>query len=466
MTDVDVPTLDSRDVMIGGDRHAALVDQIRLFATTRAGDRIPRLLDLMLDGVGVAVAGRTAHAGRIAASVFGAAATPWDAAWLHGMQMHALDFDDTHEPSLCHTATALLPGLLALGRAHRSSGRDLLDAYDLGIRFIDFASACGPALNTAGAHSTAILGSLGSGAACGWLLTHDAEMTADAVEVAALLAAGLGAAFGSDGKPLQAARASEIGVRAATFVAAGLNAPHGAAFGDHGVLALWLGVDAPTTVRWGDECAGAAGLVAIKPYPSCFLTHSTIDATLSLHGSLDLLGAADVARMSVEVHPLAAQIADKTSLGAENAKFSLRYCALAALTDGRVNVDTFSVATEQRLVDDAGSFETWVSKVHVRTDPAAPPLAARISLLLADGREGAITVEAPRGSRSAPLTRDDVIAKFRDNVSGEHDGNSVQRLLDEVMGMPTAPDITALELLTSACTAAAPSTHRGLNGNS
>jgi 2-methylcitrate dehydratase PrpD len=466
MTNVDVPTLDSRDVMSGGDRHAALVDQIRLFATTGADDRIPRLLDLMLDGVGVAVAGRTAHAGSVAASVFGAAATPWDAAWLHGMQMHALDFDDTHEPSLCHTATALLPGLLALGRAHRRSGRDLLDAYDLGIRFVDVASACGPALNTAGAHSTAILGSLGSAAACGWLLTHDADMTADAVEVAALLAAGLGAAFGTDGKPLQAARASEIGVRAATFVAAGLNAPRGAAFGDQGVLALWLGVDAPNTVRWGDECAGAAGLVAIKPYPSCFLTHSTIDGTLSLRRSLDLHGAANVKRMSIEVHPLAAQIADKTSLGAENAKFSLRYCALAAITDERVNVDTFGTATQQRLVDDAGSFESWVSRVSVRTDPAAPALAARISLQTADGRERAITVEAPRGSRSEPLTRDDVIAKFRDNASGQYDTNSVQRLLDDVMGMPTAPDIAAVELLTSACTAAAPSTLWGMNGNS
>jgi 2-methylcitrate dehydratase PrpD len=131
-----------------------------------------------------------------------------------------------------------------------------------------------------------------------------------------------------------------------------------------------------------------------------------------------------------------------------------------------VNVDTFSVATQQRLVDDAGSFDSWVSKVHVRTDPAAPALSARISLLLADGRERAITVEAPRGSRSAPLTRDDVIAKFRDNASGAYDGTSVQRLLDDVMEMPTATDIAALDLLTSACTAAAPSTRWGMNGNS
>src|SRR6185437_1719157 len=146
----------------------------------------------------------------------------------------------------------------------------------------------GPGLNAAGAHSTAILGSLGAAAACGWLMTHSMEATADAVELAGLLAAGLGQAFGSDGKPLQAARASEIGVRAALFAAAGLTAPRGAAFGDRGVLALWLGGDAVARLRWGDACSGAAERVAIKPYPSCFLTHSTIDGVLALRASLDL----------------------------------------------------------------------------------------------------------------------------------------------------------------------------------
>jgi 2-methylcitrate dehydratase PrpD len=468
MTQVGAPAPDSKEMMIGDGRHGALVDQMRLLAAAAAHADDARLLDLLLDAVGVAIAGRTAHAARAAKSVFGAAGTPWDSAWLHGMQMHALDFDDTHEPSLCHTATALVPGLLALGRAQRRSGAEVLEAYDVGIRFVDFASKCGPALNTAGAHSTAILGSLAAAAACGWLLTHDAEMTADAVEVAAVLAAGLGAAFGSDGKALQAARASETGVRAALFAAAGIDAPKGAAFGDRGVLALWLGVDAPASVRWGDECPGAAGRVAIKPYPSCFLTHSTIDGALALRRSLDLRGAADLERMNVEVHPLAVQIADKTTLGGESAKFSIRYCVLAALTDGTVNVDTFSPSTQQRLAGAAGSFESWVTRVHVRADAAAPALTARIDLVTTDGRTTALTVEAPRGSRSEPLSRDDVIAKFRDNAARAYDAASAQRLLDEIIALPSARNVGALELLTSACTPAHETAQPhvwGANGN-
>jgi 2-methylcitrate dehydratase PrpD len=455
MATTDAPTFGSREIRSEGGRHTALVDQIDVFAAAVARDRSPRLIDLVLDGVGVAIAGRTSHGAQAAAGVLGGATASWDSAWLHGMQMHSLDFDDTHEPSLCHSGTALLPGLLALGRAQGRSGRELLEAFDLGIRFVDFASECGAGLNAAGAHSTAILGSLASAAACAWLTTRDAAVAADAVELAALLAAGLGAAFGSDGKPLQAARASEVGVRAALFAAGGLNAPRGAAFGEHGVLALWLGIDALDSVRWGDECSGAAARVAIKPYPSCFLTHSTIDGVLALRESLDLRRATELERMTVEVHPLAGMIADKTTLGAENAKFSLRYCALAALSDGRVNVETFGPAGQQRLVDEAGTFERWVGRVEVRTDAAAPTLISRIGLLTTDGRERSVIVEAPRGSRTEPLSREDVITKFRDNAARQCDDAAVQLLVDIVLALPSAPDIGALEPLTLASTCAA-----------
>ena len=286
------------------------------------------------------------------------------------------------------------------------------------------------------------------------------------MEVAAVLA-GCRTAFGSDGKALQAARASETGVRAALFAAAGIDAPRGAAFGDRGVLALWLGVAAPASVQWGDECPGAAGRVAVKPYPSCFLTHSTIDGALA-STSLDLRGAADLERMSVEVHPLAVQIADKTTLGGENAKFSIRYCVLAALTDGTVNVDTFSPAAQLRLAGAAGWFKSWVTKVNVRAGAATPALTARIDLVGTDGRTTALAVDAPRGSRSAPLSRDNVIVKFRDNAARAYDAGSAQRLLDEILALPSARDIGALELLTSACTPADATAQPhvwGANGN-
>jgi 2-methylcitrate dehydratase PrpD len=368
--------------------------------------------------------------------------------------MHALDFDDTHEPSLCHTATALLPGLLSLGRSRQRSGHDLLVAFDLGLRLVDFMSACGPALNGKGVHSTAILGSIAAGAACGWLLAQDINAAADSAEVAALMAAGLGAAFGSDGKHLQAGRAAEVGVRAALFVASGITAPRGAAFGDRGILALWLGVDAVESLPWTSSCTAAAHHVAIKPYPSCFLTHSTIDGVIQLSAALGGCSPADVEHIALRVHPLTTSIADKTSLDSTNdSRFSLRYCALAALADLRVTLESFEVASLQRLLSDARSFPEWTAKFSVSTDGRAPTLAAFIEITTGDGRVRAITVNGPRGSLAQPLSKADVLAKFRDNASRELDVEMTERVIEDIASLPTAGNINDLRSLTTACLA-------------
>jgi 2-methylcitrate dehydratase PrpD len=434
------------------DRHDRLIDQLRRFTLSDSEDTDPRLLDLLLDGVGVALAGRSSRSSRSAASAFGGSDAPWDAAWLHGVCMHALDFDDTHEPSLCHTSTSLLPGLLRLGRARERSGHELLVAFDLGLRLVDFMSECGPALNAKGVHSTAILGSIAAGAACGWLVSRDIHTAADSAEMAALMAAGLGAAFGSDSKHVQAGHAAEVGVRAALFVASGVGAPRGAAFGDRGILALWLGVDAVESLRWTDGCAGAARRVAIKPYPSCFLTHSTIDGIIQLRGSLGGCSPTDVEHIAVGVHPLTTSIADKTSLDSSNdARFSLRYCALAAWSDARVTLDTFEASGQQRLLASARSFADWVAKFSVSTDRNAATLSARLEIGTKDGRTGTITIRSPRGSVSEPLTADDVVAKFRDNASRALDIPLVQRVIDDVMSLPTTGNICELESLTAAC---------------
>ena len=58
----------TQEMMIGDGRHGALVDQIRLLAAAAAQADDPRLVDLLLDAVGVAIAGRTAHAARAARS--------------------------------------------------------------------------------------------------------------------------------------------------------------------------------------------------------------------------------------------------------------------------------------------------------------------------------------------------------------------------------------------------------------
>ena len=69
------------------------------------------------------------------ATVFGAttkAPTPW-AALANGMAAHALDFDDNYLPGYTHATAVLIPALLPLAEGIDASGRQLMDAYIVGL---------------------------------------------------------------------------------------------------------------------------------------------------------------------------------------------------------------------------------------------------------------------------------------------------------------------------------------------
>src|SRR5690349_17233133 len=93
-----------------------------------------RLIDLLVDAIGVCAAGRGTASATPAGAVLGASQQPWDEAWMGGLRIHALEFGDTHDPSLCHTGASLVPALLGLAVHEHRSGAQLLDAFDFGLR--------------------------------------------------------------------------------------------------------------------------------------------------------------------------------------------------------------------------------------------------------------------------------------------------------------------------------------------
>src|SRR5262249_8742170 len=126
--------------------------------------------------------------------------------------------------------------------------------------------------------------------------------------------------------------------------------------------------------------------ITVKLYPSCAGTHPTIDAVLDLrrtHG----FTAEDVERIDVDVDSITPTILiyPRPGSGLE-AKFSMPFCAAAAVALAGVGVDTF----EAPALSDA-TVASLMPRVTMRVDPAldgiGPPLTeARVSIALRDGR--------------------------------------------------------------------------------
>jgi 2-methylcitrate dehydratase PrpD len=383
----------------------------------------------LLDTVGVTLAGAAEPASRIiqrvvqhdgagSCAVLGTAfcATAANAALANGTAAHALDYDDMCFVSLAHPSAPLVAAALAAAETAGASGRALLDAYVVGFEVEGrLGRAMNPRHYQRGWHCTSTLGTIGAAAAASRLLGLAAAAAGHALAIAASEASGLKENFGTMVKPLHAGLAARNGVVAALLAQAGMTASGAAIDGPQGFLRV-MDSEQPSLeafaadlgTRWEIAETG----ITVKLYPSCAGTHPTLDALLDLrrqHG----FDARDVEAIEIGVDPIVPTILlyDRPSSGLEG-KFSMPFCAAAAVVRGQVGIDTFDTAT---LRDPA--IVAMQSRVTMRVDDtldaSAPSLTqARVTVRLLDGRVLTASANGARGYPERPPSDEELSAKF------------------------------------------------------
>jgi 2-methylcitrate dehydratase PrpD len=340
-----------------------------------------------------------------------------DAALANGTAAHALDFDDMCFVSLAHPSAPLVSAILAIGETVSASGRDVLDAYVAGFEVeCVLGRAVNPSHYARGWHCTSTLGSVGGAAAAARLLRLDPQQTLHALAMSASEACGLKDNFGTMTKPLHAGLAARNGAIAALLASEGFTASPHAIDGPQGFIAA-------TSDEQNGISEALAGLgsrweiietgVTVKLYPSCAATHPPLDALLDLrrqHGfTADTVNAIDVRVDSVTPSVL---IYSAPTSGLE-AKFSMEFCAAAAVVFGRVGIDTFS----DSCLSHPG-VRRVMPRVTMRVDEelgkSAPSLTqAAVTVTTADGSKHTARADGARGYPGNPASRDELDAKFR-----------------------------------------------------
>jgi 2-methylcitrate dehydratase PrpD len=414
-----------------------------------------------IDTIGVMLAGATepvacitrtvarVEGGAPLCTVIGSAlrTSPTWAALCNGAAGHAHDFDDTNFALMGHPSVPLFATILACAEAEPTDGAAVALAYLIGF---EVSAALGLALNpghyTRGWHATATLGTLGCAAAAARLGELDTAQTVHALGIAASLASGLKENFGSMTKPYHAGHAALNAVTAVALARAGMTAAPSALDGSQGFAAAFSGEKlAPGALAdLGREWQIIRSGIAVKPYPSCALTHSAIDALLALrvrHG----ITPEQVADVEVGVHHVVPEVLRHPApTNALERKFSMPYCAATALARGRVGIEDFTDGP----VRDAG-VAALVSRVRMVVDPALPEgldqqAWSRVTVRLRDGRTLA---EAPRGASGhpdAPLSDAQLREKFVGCAAGVLSRGEAEAVADQLAQIDAVPDIRAL----------------------
>ena len=383
-----------------------------------------------VDTCGVMLAGTGEPAARIAQSmaaedgvgqcrVVGTsiATSPTLAAFANGVAAHALDYDDMCFVSLAHPSCVLVPAILAAGEVAHADARTLLDAYVVGF---EIECRLGVVMNPRhyhqrGWHCTSSIGTLGAAAAVARVLGLDAQATRHALGIAASSACGLKENMGSMVKPLHAGMAARNGVTAAQLARRGFTASPHAIDGPQGYLTAMdsehRSLDAAVAdlgTRWEINESG----VTVKLYPSCAATHPPLDALTEIVRR-ERFTPDQVAAIDVEVDSMTPRllIHPNPSTGLE-AKFSMPFCAAAAVVFPRIGIDTFT--PESIRHPDVQALMPRVSlRANAAFDSAAPLSQARVTVRLRDGREWSHHSDGARGYPGR-LTDEELSAKFED----------------------------------------------------
>jgi len=314
----------------------------------------------ILDAIGVTLAGYPEPCTQILLKTAGVATAPGpalifgtalrtsalDAALINGTASHALDFDDFSGIMGGHHSVPLVSTLFALAEERGCTGEDLIAAYVIGVEVqVRLARAVNFHHYDKGWHPTTTLGIFGTAAAACHLIKLDLPRTTMALCIAASLAGGLKANFGTMTKPLHVGQCCRNGLLAAVLAEAGFDAAPDALEHHQGFLNVYNG---PGTfdigklfAGWGQPWEIEAKSIGLKQFPCCGSTHPAVNMALRLRRE-ERLSAADIASIEILPHGRRLRHTDtphpQTSL---EAKFSVQYVVARALHSGILRLKHF-----------------------------------------------------------------------------------------------------------------------------
>lgn len=218
-------------------------------------------------------------------------ATAEAAALINGTFAAALEFDDVLSMMPGHPSAVVVSALAASDAASRSTGREVINAYVIGIETgARLAQAMTLDHYKKGFHATGTLCLFSALGALAYLEKLDAAQIDHAIGIAASLSSGIQGNFGTMTKSLHSGLAASNALRAINLAKAGFTArsnifeTEGGYFDTYGVPESNLGL----IEGFGNPWIVDSPRIALKRFPCCYATHRGIDAVLELKKELGI----------------------------------------------------------------------------------------------------------------------------------------------------------------------------------
>jgi len=334
------------------------------------------------------------------------------AALLNGAYAHSLDFDDTNQVQTGHPGAPVIAAALSEAERIDADWTAFMEALAVGYEVCcRIGGAIGPGGYERGFHVTAISGIFGAVSAVSKLRGLDRERTRNAFGLALSKAAGSMQYLenGSWNKRLHPGFTAHDAILSVALAEAGVVGAAEPIEGRFGLLASYTSAPRPKILTENLGRRWTLLQTAIKPYPSCRLTHAAIDAALELRKRVsahDLpnasikVGLSPVA-MKIVGERLPAKLAPRNSV---DAQFSIYFQVAAAWLDGKLDWSSYARMGLPDLV-------AMAERISAHDDESMRKAGATV-VVDAAGSELRLKVDDPLGEPENPLGWDKLKSKF------------------------------------------------------
>ena len=424
-----------------------------------AGSRVA-MKRLLLDYLGVAIAGSETDSGRVArefASLQGKAPeatligggerVPMTAAsFANAISCHSIELDDIDVLALFHFSPPVFSAALAVAEAAQASGKELLTALAAGCEVMERVSmAANNDLRNRAFHTTPTCGVFGATVAAGKLMRLNAAKLTSALGLAGAQASGLMEMYGpSMQKRFNPGPAARNGVTAALMAKLGFTGADTIFEGERGFLHAFAGG------KKGSEISRRLGAayelrIEFKPYSCARPIHNAIDCALEIRREhAPRIGAIEC--IVVKRHPDWSEYhRNATPRTYHEAQVSLPYSVAVAFVEGKALLAQY---TDRKLKDP--SIRRLMAVTRIETDASLPRgVSCHMTVKLASGEVHTAQVDYPKGSIENPMSDDELRVKFDNLAIPVVGAMRASRIADMVMRIERCNDVGELMRLTA-----------------
>ncbi|XP_048874466.1 cis-aconitate decarboxylase [Brienomyrus brachyistius] len=374
-------------------------------------------------------------------------------AFVNGIAVHAMDFDDTWHPAT-HPSGAVLPALLALAETlpDKPSGLQLLLAFNIGIevqgRLMRFSNEAQHIPKRF--HPPSVVGVMGSTAATSKLLGLSSAQCVEALGIAASYAGAPMANAATQTKPLHIGNATRRGLEASLLALFGLEGNKHILDIDSGFRVFYKDYT-PTEIPSG-TCGGSFRWVledqdvAFKRFPAHLGMHWVAEAAAAVREKL--LGEdpnfdfGQVRKVTLRV-PKSKYIDCPFPKTEHEARHSFQFNGCSALLDGHVSTDSFTNAQIERK-----SLKDLLLTTQIENPEDNPSnfdkMYCEVQVQTADGRIQTARCDTFYGHWRNPLKQVDLVRKFNANATTVLSLEVAEDIVSIIDDLENIPDCTVL----------------------